>query len=568
MVKIEQVRLLYDQATSGLVVTLVATLILGTFLLTEETSVPTIGAWWLATVLVVAWRWWLIQQFCSAKDVDSNPTLWTQRFVVGASLAGLTWGIGGAASASDVTLLNQVLILAVIATMVSTAILFLGSVVTVFLWYMLGAALPLLIWMLWQRDFIHLVMAALTCVFIAGTWAAVLKYSRILEQTLYLQLKSNSLTEELRTSNEQLKHSDSMLRDAARKAMLGHWHFDEVASEYLSISDEYARIFGYTVDEFLESYRTLEQDMKLVLPADRTKVLEGYELEEGVEMDYRIVRKDGNIRYVREISEHLLDEAGKLVEARGTLQDITDIKEAQHEAEAATLAKSEFLSRMSHELRTPMSAVLGFGQLLEIDATLNEKQQKHLGHILSAANHLLALINEVLELDHVDSGRIQLTMEAVDPGETLQECASMVQSLAEKHNVTMENQMTPNNVPGVWADKIRFKQVLLNLISNGIKYNREGGRVTVSCEDTGEGMLRISVIDTGIGIPEEHMGELFEPFSRLGAEKSDIEGTGIGLTITKHLVKLMGGELGVETTQDEGSTFWVEFGLDRYMGRD
>ena len=153
-------------------------------------------------------------------------------------------------------------------------------------------------------------------------------------------------------------------------------------------------------------------------------------------------------------------------------------------------------------------------------------------------------------------------MEAVDPGEVLKECAHLIQSLAEKHHVTMENHVTPNSVPRVWADKMRLKQVLLNLVSNAIKYNREGGRVTMSCEETGEGLLRISVSDTGLGIPVEHMGELFEPFSRLGAEQSGIEGTGIGLTITKRLVKLMGGELGVNTTQDEGCTFWVDLRLD------
>jgi signal transduction histidine kinase len=197
MDQVKQVRILYDQATSGLVVTLVVSLTLGTFLITEEATVPTIGFWWLATVLVVAWRWRLIQRFRSAKDVDSNPNLWSQRFIIGSTLAGLTWGIGGAASALEVTLHNQALILIVVACMVATAALFLGSVVAAYVGYLLGATLPLLVWMLWQRDIIHFVIAILTCVFIAGTWVAALKFSRLLEQTLYFESKNKALADEL-----------------------------------------------------------------------------------------------------------------------------------------------------------------------------------------------------------------------------------------------------------------------------------------------------------------------------------------------------------------------------------
>lgn len=197
MVQVKQVRILYDQATSGLVVTLVVSLILGTFLITEDVTALTIGVWWLATVLVVAWRWRLIQRFRSAKDVDSNPTLWSRRFIVGSTLAGLTWGIGGAVSALEVTLLNQALILIVIASMVATAVLFLGSVVAAYVGYLLGATLPLLVWMLWQRDTTYFVIAILTCVFMIGAWVAALKFSRLLEQTLYFESKSKALADEL-----------------------------------------------------------------------------------------------------------------------------------------------------------------------------------------------------------------------------------------------------------------------------------------------------------------------------------------------------------------------------------
>jgi PAS domain S-box-containing protein len=562
MVQIEQVRSLFQQATTGLVVTSVVTLILGTFLLTEEASVPTILAWWFATFLVVAWRSWLIRCFRAAKDVDSNPAAWGNRFVAGSALAGLTWGIGGAMLASEVSLLGQILILVVIAGMIAGAIMILGSVLTAFASFMLCAALPLLAWMLWQGDPVYLVISGLAVVYMAGAWVAVLNFSRLLSKAIHLKAKSNTLTDGLRSVNQQLETRDSMLQEAARTASLGHWHFDEVAHEYLSVSDEYARIFGYTVEEFLEKYRTFDEDMKLVFPDDRAKVLASYELGEEVSFDYRIIRKDGQIRHVREISSHTLDENDMLIEARGTLQDITIVKEAQYEAERASHAKSEFLSRMSHELRTPMNAVLGFSQLLDADNSLNEQQKSYVWHILDAGNHLLTLIDEVLDLEQIESGQIQLRMETVYPAEVLQDCVRLIQPLAQKHQIAMENQVTSNDVPAVRADKRRHKQVIHNLMSNGIKYNYTGGRVTVNCEHRRNDRLRISVTDTGPGISEENIGELFEPFTRLGAEISSIEGTGIGLTISQRLARLMGGNIGVKTKEAEGSTFWIDLRLD------
>lgn len=563
MVQFGQIRLLYDQATTGLAVTLCAVLVLGTFLLIEGASVAVIGGWWSATVLIIVGRWWLIRQFRTASDAHSNPAFWCRCFVVGSTLAGLTWGIGGVVAASEVSLPNQALILIVIGGMIAGGFLILGSVVSAFVGFMLGATVPSLLWMLWQGDHIYLVVSVLVIVFATGAWLAVLNFSRNLSKALYLKSKSIALVTELRTANEKLKHRDSMLQIAAQTARLGYWHFDEVANEYLSVSDEYADIFGYTAEEFLNKYRTLEQDMNLVFPADREKLLEGYAAGSGVELDYRIFFKDGTLRYVREISNHIHDEAGNLIEATGTLLDITNIKELQHQAEQASLAKSEFLSRMSHELRTPMNAVLGFSQLLEAEATLSDNHKEYVDYILSAGNHLMTLINEVLELEQVDSGRIELVIEAVNLDEIVQECIRLVQSLADKHQVRIESQVTANGFPVIQADKIRLKQVLLNLMSNGIKYNREGGSMTVSCEDRETGMLRINVSDTGLGFAEDRKGELFEPFSRLGIEKSGIQGTGIGLTITKRLVTLMGGEMGAESTLNEGSKFWVELGLER-----
>jgi len=371
--------------------------------------------------------------------------------------------------------------------------------------------------------------------------------------------------DERRVAQRRLSDRGSWYAMAASTAKLGHWHFDEVNDVYLDISDEYAVIFGYSRDEFLERFKTYDDDMALVHPDDVERVDKEYDSNlDYVEIDYRILHSDGEFRHVREISRHILDDSGRLIETMGTLQDVTELKHAQLESERANQAKSEFLSRVSHELRTPMNAIIGFTQLLELDPGLGDKQQRYVGHVTTAANHLLTLINELLDLEGLESGKINLTMEAVDTGEILQECEHLVQPLADKHQVTIERQILPNNISAVIADKMRLKQVVLNLMSNAIKYNREGGRMTVGCEVVGNGILRISITDTGPGISEQGMGELFQPFSRLGAEHGKIEGTGIGLTITKRLVELMGGEIGVDTTPGEGSTFWIELTINSF----
>jgi PAS domain S-box-containing protein len=248
------------------------------------------------------------------------------------------------------------------------------------------------------------------------------------------------------------------------------------------------------------------------------------------------------------------------------IYDVTQLVEARKDAERANHAKSEFLSNMSHELRTPMNAVLGFGQLLQYDDTLNAQQQESVQHILKGGNHLLELINQVLDLARVEAGHLSLSLEPVEVNSVVQECRSLVSALAEKRNITISYSGLEGVV--VRADRTRLKQVLFNLLSNAIKYNREGGRVTLDVQAAGEQRLHLRVTDTGAGIPAERLEELFQPFNRLGAEKSAVEGTGIGLTITRRIMQAMGGTVDVQSTPGVGSTFWVELPQDTLAGAE
>jgi len=216
---------------------------------------------------------------------------------------------------------------------------------------------------------------------------------------------------------------------------------------------------------------------------------------------------------------------------------------------------------MSHELRTPMNAILGFTQLLEMNAQskLSAIEKKNLEMISSAGNHLLELINEVLDLSKVESGDLELSVETVDLVPIVDNVISISKSLSDEKIVSLEYQQVPVDSCFVEADPLRLKQVVLNLISNAIKFNKPNGSVIVSYEKQDGGMMRLGIKDTGSGISEDKKDKLFKPFERLGMQPEQIEGTGIGLTITKQLVELMNGTIGFESTAGEGSFFYVNF---------
>jgi PAS domain S-box-containing protein len=293
------------------------------------------------------------------------------------------------------------------------------------------------------------------------------------------------------------------------------------------------------------------------------------------DFEEELIQPDGTTRHMLRRLLPLLDEAGEVTRMVGYSMDITERKlaeaalqqakqDAEHAraaAESANRAKSEFLSRMSHELRTPMNSILGFAQLLA-KKELPHEQRRGVEFILKAGRHLLNLINEVLDIARIEAHREHLSLEPVRVATALREAIDLIRPMALQREVAVEDiELTGD--PFVRADRQRLAQVFLNLLSNAVKYNQPGGRVELVCEkevrsDTGRVFLRIGVRDTGRGIPGERMEELFVPFARLGAEQTDVEGTGLGLALSKRLMEAMGGDLTAESTPGEGSTFWVE----------
>ncbi len=272
------------------------------------------------------------------------------------------------------------------------------------------------------------------------------------------------------------------------------------------------------------------------------------------------IHRDGNPIPVSASSVPMIED-GTIIGSVTVFSDIRGIKqreqallEASQKADKANRAKSEFLSSMSHELRTPLNAILGFGQLLEYEEGLSSDQVENVQEILRAGNHLLALINEVLDLAKIESGRIDLSLEPVELQPVIEESLALVAPLAQRSGIACQQLGISHAV--VRADRTRLKQVLLNLLSNGVKYNREQGELSVAVEQQHDWVV-IRVTDTGPGIAEERLQELFEPFNRLDAEHSEVEGTGIGLTITRRIVELMGGRIDVESALGRGSSFSI-----------
>ncbi len=239
----------------------------------------------------------------------------------------------------------------------------------------------------------------------------------------------------------------------------------------------------------------------------------------------------------------------------------SELIESMAAAEKANRAKTDFLSAMSHELRTPLNAILGFAQLMETGAPPpTPSQKRNLDQILKAGWYLLELINEILDLALIESGKVTLSREAVSLGEVMIECRAMIEPQAQKRGIGMT--FPRFDIPHfVKADRTRVKQVLINLLFNAVKYNKAGGAVAVECTLSPPDSIRISVRDTGAGLAPEQLAQLFQPFNRLGREAGVEEGTGIGLVVTKQLVELMGGAIGVESTVGVGSVFWIDLSL-------
>ena len=373
---------------------------------------------------------------------------------------------------------------------------------------------------------------------------------------------------EWRRTLADLGDAQEHLRLASEAAGIGTWQRDILTGEGWWDATTLG-LFGLPAGGPPPSH---EQFRALVHPGDRAGMPDDWaplgDETSAVEFQYRVLLPDGRVRWLCTRGRSEYDASHRLVRRMGICFDTTErhaaesALQAKEVAERANAAKTEFLSRMSHELRTPLNAVLGFAQLMALDHTdpLPAAQRARVAHIQAAGWHLLALINDVLDLARIESGQTQLNMALLPLAAVIEECVAMNAAAAAGRDIAIRFACDAATPAVVWADSTRLKQVLVNLLSNAVKYNRDGGRVDIEARLRNPAQVQIVVRDTGLGMAPGQLAQLFQPFNRLGRESTAVEGTGIGLALSKLLVEQMGGRLEARSQPALGSEFWLTLG--------
>lgn len=375
---------------------------------------------------------------------------------------------------------------------------------------------------------------------------------------------------EIRDLKEALSRSDeySMFLDEAQRASETGCYITNLKTGVWKSTDVMDKIFGIDADypHDVDGWvNFMHPDYAAAMNDYLTKVL-----REAIPFDaeYKIIRpSDQKERWMHGLGKVLYDRDGSPISLMGTVRDITEQKKAQalilkakEEAEKASEAKTKFLSSMSHELRTPMNAVLGLTELLimELEDSLNEEQKSYFQYIEQGGQTLLYLIEQILDLSSISQERVKVKIAATNVQPVLNNSLMMVASKAQEKSIEVRNLVAENSLPTVLTDERKLQQILINLLTNAIKYNNVGGLISVYCGEEREGFLRIVVEDNGFGIPKEVQDRVFEPFDRAGRESGLIEGTGIGLNIVKNLIDLLGGQIDFQSEEGKGSRFWID----------
>ena len=390
------------------------------------------------------------------------------------------------------------------------------------------------------------------------------QHQKILEEQVLIRTKE--LKEKEQEAQENAKRLDQIMDTAAEGIITS-----DISGTIESFNHASEDIFGFTAKEIIG------KNIDLLIPGSLKhkhseyvdKYIETGQSEiVGVGREVQAQRKDGSVFPASIAISDMQFNHKRIFTA--IIHDITPIKEnesalieAKEEAEKADLVKSEFLSSMSHDLRTPLNAVLGYGQLLEGNPSepLTKDQSEYVEQILNGGKHLLNLINDILDLAKIEADKVELFIEELDLHSILDECIILIQPLAEEHNIQINDNYKNQDNKFIKADNTRIKQILLNILSNAIKYNKKNGSITIEHQIIDKNKLRINIKDTGLGIADDKQINMFTPFFRVNANNSSAEGTGIGLTISKKLIEIMNGSINFVSKIGKGSTFWIEIPL-------
>ena len=395
----------------------------------------------------------------------------------------------------------------------------------------------------------------------------------------------NEMQNKLQISMQQLYESHERYRSLIEYTRAIPWELDVATFRFTYVGQQAEKLLGYPVTDWYEDNFWVDH-----LHPDDVEYAVAFctsQTEQGMnhEFEYRMLSVDGRTVWIHD-DVVVVKQEDKPVKLQGFMFDITnrkvaefalqqahdeletkveertrDLIHAKDDAERANRAKSEFLSRISHELRTPMNAVMGFAQLLKMEAHITDKQSEFTDEILTASTHLLEIIEEILDLSRIESGIIKLDLEPVDLPPILDESVKLISNMASKHEIEIVNNLSGSAQCDVIAESKCLKEVILNLLTNAIKYGNPNTTVTISGHRLDNGFFRLVIADQGKGLSEDEQRKIFEPFERLGAEHTNIQGIGIGLSITKRFVEMMGGNIGICSEPGRGSEFYIDLQL-------
>ncbi|MFM8331650.1 MAG: ATP-binding protein [Candidatus Methylumidiphilus sp.] len=551
----EQVRLLYKGGLASLFTNAALAAILVSLQSEVVESAP-VMAWCAAFALITLGRVLLLYAYSrrlngAAAMARAKP--WLSRFRLGALLNAAIWGAASVALFPAQDIPHQTFLAFTLAGLSAGGVVSLAADSLCASAFMLIALTPLAMRLLFEDAAIPRAMAAMVLLYLVFLLTSARRMSRDIMARKQAQIELDEQDALLRKLSARIPGMLYQLRRSPAGAFSVPYASDGLRTVYELTPEEVrgtaagliARVHPSDIEGFLQSIEASAEtlapwrhDYRVLLPQGGERWLGGNALPERLDDDGSVLWHG----YIADISERKTAEQA--------------LEYARQQAEAANRAKSVFLSSMSHELRTPLNAIFGFAQLLEMEESLNAEQIDYAHEIMHAGRHLLDLITDVLDLSKIESGKVDLDIESVSCAGVVDDCLALLQAQAEKRGIRIDCGGLETLV--LRADRVRLKQAILNLLSNAIKYNRPNGRVLIQATLGKPGRRRLAVADTGLGIAAEQMPKLFQPFNRLGAEGGNIEGTGIGLVITRRIVEMMGGEMGVASEAGRGSVFWIE----------
>jgi PAS domain S-box-containing protein len=552
-IRLEEIRLLYGGTPFSYTASFIIALIIYFVLRGHVASEQNLTIWLSAILVILLIRSVDSYRFSRLNKQQQQENSWRTRFILGTAIAGFCWGLLpwlGYSPEIEYFAFIIVCLVGVIAGSLST-LSYRWETMALFL---LPASLLLVFRLLVEGQNFSNATSFVLAVFIFFSLSAGKRIFNNTQQNIRLRIEADN-----RERAIELMHQKQALHLQNTPLAIIEFDIDFRITEWNKAAE---KIFGYSREEAID-----ENILRLILPRDSSSEAEklwqrllNFEAVIGTIIENKT--KSGTLIFCEWYVTPLTDDQKNIVGIAAMALDISEKKsnelailKSKEEAEKANQAKSDFLSSMSHELRTPLNAILGFTQLLKYEKNLSDKQYSHINEISNAGNLLLELVNQILDLARIEKGHLQLSMEQVNLSDIFQECRAMISPLAEQSDLTLDIKSETRGY--VIADYTRLKQVMLNLLSNAIKYNVKNGSVSLKILQKENGIVRISVTDTGTGISEDLLQEIFQPFNRLNAA-CNIEGTGIGLSISKQLVEMMNGSIGVNSKVSTGSEFWIE----------